>query len=104
MIGFSTFLLGCINYTSLRHRNHTRLSDAIVDRCVSRYVSDLLLEMISDLKMFVRFSGFTLLFFLLFTAFYIWQIIAYAVGIMRLVDMYNFYTYLLKIPDVSSHT
>jgi autophagy-related protein 9 len=55
-------------------------------------------------KISVRFSGFTLLFFLLFTAFYIWQLIAYAVGIKRLVNMYNFYTHLLKIPDVSSHT
>jgi len=49
-----------------------------------------------------RFSGFTLLFFLLFTAFYIWQIVSYALGVRRLVDMYNFYTHLLKIPDVRS--
>lgn len=104
MIGFSTFLLGCIDYASLRRHNHTRLSEIIVDRCVSRCVSFLLLEAISNLKISVRFSGFTLLFFLLFTAFYIWQIIAYAMGIMRLVDMYNFYTHLLKIPDVSSHS
>lgn len=86
VIGFSTFLLGCIDYTSLRHNDHTRLSAIIVDRCVS------------------RFSGFTLLFFLLFTAFYIWQIIAYAVGIKHLADMYNFYTYLLKIPDADIQT
>ena len=38
VIGFSTFLLGCIDYTSLRRHNHTRLSDIIVDHCVSRYV------------------------------------------------------------------
>lgn len=38
---------------------------------------------------------------MLFTAFYIWQIISYVLEIKRLVDMYNFYTYLLKIPDVS---
>lgn len=86
VIGFSTFLLGCIDYTSLRRHNHTRLSDIIVDRCVS------------------RFSGFTLLFFLLFTAFYIWQLIAYAVGIKRLVNMYKFYTHLLKIPDADIQT
>jgi len=48
-----------------------------------------------------RFSGFTLLFFLLFTAFYIWQIVTYILGVLRLVDMYNFYTHLLRIPDVS---
>ncbi|KAF8798110.1 APG9-domain-containing protein [Phlegmacium glaucopus] len=86
VIGFSTFLLGCINYTGLRHKDHTRLSDIVVDHCIS------------------RFSGFTLLFFLLFTAFYIWQIIAYVVGVIRLVDMYNFYTYLLKIPDADIQT
>lgn len=47
-----------------------------------------------------RFSGFTLLLFLLFSAFYVWQIINFLSSIRRLVDMYNFYTYLLKIPDV----
>jgi len=46
------------------------------------------------------FSGFTLLFFLLFCAFYVWQIAMFVLSIMRLVDMYHFYTYLLQIPDV----
>ncbi|KIM49348.1 hypothetical protein M413DRAFT_438535 [Hebeloma cylindrosporum] len=86
VIGFSTFILGCIDYSSLRRNSHSRLSDVIVQQCVS------------------RFSGFTLLFFLLFTAFYIWQIISYVLGIKRLVDMYNFYTYLLKIPDADIQT
>ena len=49
----------------------------------------------------VRFSGFTLLFFMLFSAFFIWQLVSYALSMMRLVDMYRFYTYLLHIPDVS---
>lgn len=48
-----------------------------------------------------RFSGFTLLFFMLFTTFFIWQLVAYVMSIARLVDMYHFYTYLLRIPDVS---
>jgi autophagy-related protein 9 len=30
-----------------------------------------------------------------------WQIVTFVLGILRLVDMYNFYTHLLKIPDVS---
>lgn len=47
-----------------------------------------------------RFSGFTLLFFLLFAAFYVWQIISFIFEIMRLVNMYKFYTYLLRVPDV----
>lgn len=86
VIGFSTFLLGCINYSRLQHQKSTQLSDVIVERCVS------------------KFSGFTLLFFLLFTAFYVWQIISFVMGISRLVDMYNFYTYLLKIPDADIQT
>jgi autophagy-related protein 9 len=48
----------------------------------------------------LRFSGVTLLFFILFTAFYLWQIYSYVMDVLRLVDMYNFYTHLLKIPDV----
>ncbi|KAI9446179.1 APG9-domain-containing protein [Lactarius indigo] len=76
VIGFSTFLLRCV----------TRLSDIVVERCVS------------------RFSGFTLLFFLLFCAFYVWQIALFVLSVMRLVDMYRFYTYLLQIPDEDIQT
>ncbi len=47
-----------------------------------------------------RFSGFTLLFFMLFSAFFIWQIVSFALSMMRLADMYRFYTHLLHIPDV----
>ena len=47
-------------------------------------------------------SGVTLLFFLLFGAFYVMRIITFVLEVMRLVDMYRFYTYLLKIPDVST--
>ncbi|KAG6862073.1 hypothetical protein C0995_007203 [Termitomyces sp. Mi166 len=81
VIGFSTFLLGCVDYSKIRHGKPTQLSHVVIDRCVS------------------RFSGFTLLFFILFTAFYIWQIVVFVLGTMRLVDMYKFYTHLLKIPD-----
>ncbi|KAG6814581.1 hypothetical protein H0H92_000110 [Tricholoma furcatifolium] len=86
VIGFSTFLLGCIDYSKIRHGKPTQLSEVVIDRCVA------------------RFSGFTLLFFVLFTAFYIWQIVSFVLGTMRLVDMYNFYTHLLKIPDADIQT
>ncbi|KAH9026775.1 APG9-domain-containing protein [Lactarius pseudohatsudake] len=76
VIGFSTFLLRCVDYSRVRSDQVTRLSDIVVERCVS------------------RFSGFTLLCFLLFCAFYV----------MRLVDMYRFYTYLLQIPDEDIQT
>ncbi|KII89178.1 hypothetical protein PLICRDRAFT_53644 [Plicaturopsis crispa FD-325 SS-3] len=86
VIGFSTFLLGCVDYSRIRPEGVTRLDDIIVEHCVS------------------KFSGFTLLFFVLFTAFYAWQIVAFALGIFRLVDMYNFYTHLLRIPDADIQT
>ncbi|KAF8077762.1 putative transmembrane protein [Lyophyllum atratum] len=86
VIGFSTFLLGCIDYSQIRHGKPTQLSHVVIDRCVT------------------RFSGFTLLFFILFTAFYVWQIAAFVLGVLRLVDMYKFYTHLLKIPDADIQT
>ncbi|KAF9500576.1 APG9-domain-containing protein [Pleurotus eryngii] len=86
VIGFSTFLLGCIDYSIIRHGNPTRLSEAVIDHCVS------------------RFSGFTLLFFILFAAFYLWQILQFVLDVVRLSDMYHFYTYLLKIPDADIQT
>jgi autophagy-related protein 9 len=86
VIGFSTFLLGCVDYSRIREDEITRLSDVVVDRCVS------------------KFSGFTLLFFLLFAAFYVWQIISFVFEVMRLVNMYKFYTYLLRIPDADIST
>ncbi|KAJ7721553.1 putative transmembrane protein [Mycena maculata] len=86
VIGFSTFLLGCVDYSRIRHETSMKLADVVVDRCVS------------------RFSGFTLLFFILFIAFYVWQIAAFVLGVFRLVDMYNFFTHLLKIPDADIQT
>ncbi|KAI0032191.1 autophagy protein Apg9-domain-containing protein [Vararia minispora EC-137] len=81
VIGFSTFLLRCVDYSRIRPEQITRLSDIIVGRCVT------------------RFSGFTLLVFSLFCFFYVWQIISFVLSTMRLLDMYNFYTHLLNIPD-----
>ncbi|KAF8590038.1 APG9-domain-containing protein [Ramaria rubella] len=88
VIGFSTFLLGCVDYSRIRHgREHmSRLSDVVVDRCIT------------------KFSGFTLLFFLFFGAFYIWQIVQFVFHILRLIDMYRFYTHLLGIPDADIQT
>ncbi|KAF9264131.1 APG9-domain-containing protein [Marasmius fiardii PR-910] len=86
VIGFSTFLLGCIDYSKINPEKQMRLGDAIVQHCVS------------------RFSGFTFLFFMLFTAFYIWEIITFVISLRRLVDMYNFYTHLLKVPDADIQT
>ncbi|EIN07043.1 APG9-domain-containing protein [Punctularia strigosozonata HHB-11173 SS5] len=86
VIGFSTFLLGCVDYSRIRHEGITRLSEVVVDRCVS------------------RFSGFTFLFVMLFTAFYVWRIAMFILNIFHLMDMYRFYTYLLRIPDEDIQT
>ncbi|KAH9852710.1 APG9-domain-containing protein [Lenzites betulinus] len=86
VIGFSTFLLGCVDYSRIRPDKVTRLSEVVVKRCVS------------------RFSGFTLLFFMLFTAFFAWQLASYALSMIRLLDMYRFYTHLLNIPDEDIQT
>ncbi|KAJ6453493.1 putative transmembrane protein [Mycena vitilis] len=86
VIGFSTFLLGCVDYSRIRPDKSMKLSDVVVGRCVS------------------HFSGFTLLFFILFIVFYAWQLVSFVLSIFRLVDMYNFFTHLLKIPDADIQT
>ncbi|KAI6127755.1 putative transmembrane protein [Pisolithus croceorrhizus] len=86
VIGFSTFLLGCVDYSRLGQHDATRLSDIVVDHCVT------------------KISGFMLFVFLLFAAFYAWQIIAFVFDVMRLADMYSFYTHLLRIPDADIQT
>ncbi|KIJ35722.1 hypothetical protein M422DRAFT_180387 [Sphaerobolus stellatus SS14] len=88
VIGFSTFLLGCIDYPRIRRdRDHiSHLGDIIIEKCIS------------------KFSGFTLFFFMCFGAFYIWQIVQFVFNVMRLMDMHRFYTHLLGIPDVDIQT
>ncbi|KAJ7149368.1 putative transmembrane protein [Mycena filopes] len=86
VIGFSTFLLGCVDYSRIRPEKSMKLADVVVSRCVS------------------NFSGFTLLFFILFIAFYVWQITSFVLSVFRLVDMYHFFTHLLKIPDADIQT
>ncbi|KDN37437.1 hypothetical protein RSAG8_10172, partial [Rhizoctonia solani AG-8 WAC10335] len=86
VIGFSTFLLGCVDYSKIRHTGTTQLADVIIPRCVS------------------RFSGFTWLFFMLFGAFYIYQILQFLVSIRRLLELYQFYTHLLGVPDSDVQT
>ncbi|KAG8794970.1 autophagy protein atg9 [Ceratobasidium sp. 428] len=74
VIGFSTFLLGCLDYSRIRHTGTTQLVDVVIPHCVS------------------RFSGFTWLFFVLFGAFYIYQLLQFALSMRRLLELYQFYT------------
>ena len=41
---------------------------------------------------------------MLFSTFFIWQLVSYALSMMRLMDMYRFYTHLLHIPDEDIQT
>ncbi|GAA5833704.1 hypothetical protein JCM11251_003209 [Rhodosporidiobolus azoricus] len=79
VIGFSTFLLGCIDYPRLWHSHH--LSEVVIPRCAS------------------RMSGFTLLLALTFAFFYLWRVVRFSFGVRRLWEMHEFYTELLEVPE-----
>lgn len=79
VIGFSTFLVGCVDYSAIKHDG--QLSDVVVHQCLS------------------RFSGLTILAFALFIGMYGWQVIRFGLGISNLIAMRNFYTHLLNVPD-----
>ncbi|GAA5997659.1 autophagy protein ATG9 [Rhodotorula paludigena] len=79
VIGFSTFLLGCIDYPRLWDSH--KLSDVVISRCTS------------------RMSGFTLLLFITFAAFYAWRVVRFGIGVRKLWEMHEFYTELLEVPE-----
>ena len=81
VIGFSTFLFGCVDYSKIRHDG--KLDDVVVKQCFS------------------KFSIFTKFAYLLFGGFFLWQVSRFVLGLPRLRAMHHFYTYLLDIPDVS---
>ena len=83
VIFFSSFLLNCIDYGRIKPEGVTRLSDVVVSKCFS------------------RFSGAAFMFYLLFGTYYLTQVASFVFEVIRLLDMYRFYTYLLGIPDVS---
>jgi autophagy-related protein 9 len=100
VIFFTTFLIGCIDYKRIPAEGNGRLSDVMIDRCVSKCASSHRLFALELTP--CRFSGFTLVFFTFFGAFYAWQIISFLLGIPQLMGMYQFYTHLLNIPNVSA--
>jgi hypothetical protein len=54
-----------------------------------------------DLTYAFSMSGWTKLFVMIFWCYWTWQLIRFVYDIPQLIRMYNFYTYLLDIPDVS---
>lgn len=79
VIGFSSFLVGCIDYSAIKH--DSQLSDVIVGHCISRS------------------SGITLLLFAVLVGLYAWQVVRFSLGISKLMAMHRFYTHLLNVPD-----
>ncbi|CBQ69197.1 related to ATG9-integral membrane protein required for Cvt and autophagy transport [Sporisorium reilianum SRZ2] len=79
VISFSTFLFGCIDYSSIRHDG--QLGDVIVGHCVA------------------GFSPFATLVVVLLLAAFGWQVVQFVLGLSRLRAMHRFYEHLLGIPD-----
>jgi len=100
VIFFTTFLVGCIDYKRIPAEGNGRLSDVVIDHCVSKCAFIRCLFALELTR--CRFSGFTLISFTLFGVFYAWQIVTFLLGIPRLMGMYRFYTHLLNIPNVSA--
>ena len=87
VIGFSSFLIGCVDYPRLWHAD--RLSEAVFDHCGSLSTT------------WSRSKGFVVM-FALFVAVYAWRVFEFlATDVKRLWDMHEFYTELLQIPEVN---
>ncbi|KAF9186587.1 autophagy protein atg9 [Haplosporangium sp. Z 767] len=84
VIGFSTFLIGCVDYPRLRHSKH--LDQVLIPQCIH------------------QLSTGTFVVLLLFATFWIGQVTRLVYDIPEMVDMCNFYTYLLQIPDEDIQT
>lgn len=115
VIGFSTFLVGCVDYPRLRHSKH--LDEVLIPQCfhkyalftlfvscayVAKWTANLILD---DPLLFLpiwryRLSSATVIVLLLFATFWIGQLTRFIYDVPELSDMCNFYTYLLQIPDV----
>lgn len=85
MLGFSTFLVSCIDYSRLGRFAHStgRLDDVLIPQCITRKTVT------------------HILFLVVIAAFLVIKLIGFVARVPRLIDMYRFYTYLLKIEDVS---
>ncbi|KAI8345924.1 autophagy protein Apg9-domain-containing protein [Mortierella sp. GBAus27b] len=84
VIGFATFLVGCVDYPRLRHSKH--IDEVLIPQCMHKLPAG------------------TFVVLLLFSTFWIGQLARLIYDIPELVDMCNFYTYLLRIPDEDIQT
>nr|XP_019045197.1 autophagy-like protein 9 [Kwoniella bestiolae CBS 10118]OCF24127.1 autophagy-like protein 9 [Kwoniella bestiolae CBS 10118] len=91
VIAFSTFLTSCIDYKRLWSEASgpdaiARLDDVLIEKCI------------------IRSSFPHMLFLVIITAFFVFQLSSFVFSLPRLLEMYRFYTYLLGIPDADIQT
>ncbi|KAF9963679.1 autophagy protein atg9 [Modicella reniformis] len=86
VIGFATFLVGCVDYPKLWERHSKQLEHVLIPQCMH------------------KLSAGTFMLLLLFATFWVGQLIRLAYDIPELMDMCNFYTCLLNIPDEDIQT
>lgn len=84
VIGFSFFLMGCIDYSILRSSHH--LHEVVVPQCVSKS------------------SGLTLLLILGFSGYYSWRVLRFGQEISKLWKMHEFFTELLEVSESDVQT
>ena len=84
VLGFSTFLGGCIDYSAIRHDGE--LSEAIVPHCVT------------------RLSKVYFILFVMVASMFGWQAILFGISIRRLLVLRDVYTHLLEIPPADVAT
>ncbi|WWC71134.1 uncharacterized protein I206_105087 [Kwoniella pini CBS 10737] len=91
VIAFSTFLTSCIDYKKLWSEASgpdaiARLDDVLIDKCITR-------------------ASFPhIIFMVIVTAFFIFQLSSFVLSLPKLLDMYRFYTFLLRVPDADIQT
>ena len=84
VVGFSTFLTSCINFSKVRS-SHT-MSEILIPRCTA------------------NMSSTANLLIWLFAFFWVGKLFQYLLDIRRLHNMHNFYRHLLDIPDSDIQT
>lgn len=84
VVGFSTFLTSCINFSKVR-TSHT-MSEILIPKCTN------------------NMSSTANLLIWLFAFFWVGKLFQYFLDIRRLHLMHNFYRYLLEIPDTDIQT
>ncbi|KAF8469107.1 autophagy protein Apg9-domain-containing protein [Kalaharituber pfeilii] len=84
VVGFTTFLGSCIDYSHAKHK--TRLSEIIIPQCTT------------------KLSGTVSFLLWMFTLYWMWTLINHILDLRRLWELHEFYYYLLDIPESDMQT